>query len=390
MRRAAGTALNARLRGVALLVVVLAAAPASAQRLQIHTAVTADAPGDTGEMRRQSVATAPDREVWVGPVALDLPPASIQTVGLELDADGTAALSLWLSDEAAQAFAGLTDASVGRALAVVWDGRVLTAPVVESPIRNGMVMITGLDAGEAERLADALREASEGAAGATPSEPASRPANPPPRTPVGWGPAPDPVRPSGIPERPPLRLDPPPGVSSSTSDLGSAPIPDVSGSDPARATPPAASASRAAQLFADAVARRDWRTAAAALHPDALRAVRADTGLRLEGATVRVQARGGEGSFDAADVLGRVPQSTSSLNDQDVAVLYLAGLDAIGAWPTPDVDWQVTTEVPDGRRVHVLFQNPTEAPGVSETWTVTLAPDAGGAWRPLLTHSLNL
>ena len=365
----------------AALAVALATASVSAQgRLQIRAAVTADAPGDTAGMERQFVATAPDREVWVGEVVLDLPPASVQTVGLELDADGAAALSLWLADDAAAAFAALTEASVGRALAVVWDGRVLTAPVVESPIRNGMVMVTGLGAAEAERLADALREVTEAAASASAmgTPPASlAPASAPPLTASGWS-SPsrsDPAGPPSLPERPPLGLDPPPGLS-----------PSASGVPTASAASVAASARGAAERFTQALARRDWRTAAAALHPDAVRAVQegAPDRLRLDGATVYVRSGGRDVSIAAADVLGDAPPSLARLDGQDLAALYLAGLGALGTWPPPGAALSVVAEVPDGRRVHVLMRAAADAAGVSGVAVVTLAPDADGAWRPLL------
>ena len=377
----------------ATLAVAMAAAPASAQsRLQIHAAVTADAPGDTTAMRRQSVATAPDGHVWVGEAVLDLPPSSVQTVGLELDAGGGAALSLWLSDRAGRAFADLTAASVGRALAVVWDGRVLTAPVVESPIRNGLVLVTGLDADEAGRLADALREAT------APEPDAPLPTGPRPSA----APRPAPA-PPGAPERPPLRLDPPPGLepAASTAPVGwsarpAAPAPTApaaSWTEP-ESPPPAESASGVAQAVAQAVARRDWRAVAAMLHPDALPVLRADAVdlLRLDGATVHVEDGATHGSFAAADVLGRTPSSRalSDLDDREVAALSLAGLDVLGAWAPPDPSRTVVAEVPDGRRVHVLLRGAAETAGESEVTVITLAPDADGAWRPLLSQPQGL
>ncbi len=366
------------------------AAPALAQsRLQIRAAVTPDAAGDTAGMRRESVATAPDREVWVGPVVMDLAPSSIRTVGLELDRDGTAALSVWLSDRAGAEFEALTAASVGRALAVVWDGQVLAAAVVESAIPNGMVMVTGLEAAEAERLADALRRATEDpqarAGGAPEPEdwgPASGPTGQPSRTPVPG---------SGVPSRPPLRLDPPPGLGSSAYEPA-APAPATSApTGPAPASPaPTSAASGAAQGFVGAVARRDWRTVARSLHPDALRSVRLNAPglLRLDGGAVRVEDGTGEVSFAAADALGGAPRSSrlADLGDEDVAVLYLAALDALGVWGAPVAFREVVGEVPDGGRLHVVMRSPTVPAGVSELTVVTLARDASGTWRPLLTQ----
>ena len=368
-----------------LVVLTCVVAPASAQsRLQVHAAVTADAAGDTTGMRRQSVATAPDREVWVGPVVMDLAPPSVRTVGLELDGDGTAALSLWLSGPAGAEFEALTAASVGRALAVVWDGRVLAAAVVESAIPNGMVMVTGLDAGEAERLADALRQATEDPpAGASEAREPPR-ASAPPR-------APAPTPPSDVPSRPPLRLDPPPGVGSTPYEPAP-PAPATSA--PSGSTPtspaPASSASGAAQAFVGAIARRDWRAVARSLHPDALRAVRLNASglLRLDGGTVTAQDGTQRASFVAADVLGSAPRAgrLADLGDQEVAVLYLAALNELGVWGAPAAFREVVGEVPDGGRLHVVMRSATVPAGVSELTVVTLARDAGGTWRPLLTQ----
>ena len=388
----------ARVRPVWWLAVLSVAVggPAQAQgRLQIHAAVTADAPGDTTGMRRETVATASDREVWVGDPVLDLPPSSIQTVGLELDADGETALSLWLSDDSGRAFAALTEASVGRALAVVWDGRVLAAPVVEAPILNGMVLVTGLDDAEAERLAAAIRQATDdvtepdalranegGETAGAPARPAARPTSVPRTPPV-----------PGAAERPPLRLDPPPGLDSSPEPAPATPAPRPA--LPVAPTPaPAESAGAAALRLNAAVARRDWRAVAAELHPDALAAALDDAAdlLRLDGTTVVVQDGAEETSFAAADVLGRAPtaRDLDGLDDLDAAALYLAALDALEVWGPPDASRTVLAEVPDGRRAHVVMRGRADAPGVSEVTVVTLEPDAGGAWRLLLTEPQGL
>ena len=368
-----------------LVVLALLAAPASAQGLQIHAAVTSDAPGDTGGMRRQSVATALDREVWVGPVVLDLPAEAIQTVGLELDVGGGTALSLWLSDDASAAFAALTGRSVGQALAVVYDGRVLTAPVVRSAIPNGLVMITGLGADEAGRLADALRAATAPGPAAAPAVSATPP---PVRRRLPQASVPD------VPVRPAMRLDPPPtDPADGPAPSPSAPAPPATApvvSAPSSSGSPGRSASATAQAFTGAVSRRDWRAVARALHPDALRAVQpwAVEMLRLDGPTVTVRDQDQRASFDAASALGARPSagSISELGDLDRAVLYLAGLDALGVWGEPGPSRAVVGEVLDGDRLHVVLRDAAPSPGVSEVTVVTLARDGRGDWRPVLTQ----
>ena len=348
-----------------LALAALAAAGPRAQGLHVHEAVTADAPGDTTGMRRLPVETAPGA-VWVGRSVLALGPESVRTVGLEVGPDEVATLSLWLSEAAGAAFADLTAASVGRALAVVHDGRVLTAPVVESAIPNGLVLVTGLDAAEAERLADAIR----GATG-------------PPATPASWASTPREPGLDETPRRPPVRFDPPEGVET-RPEAGALPWPPVE-------TAPAegGEATRVASGFVRAVAAREWAAAASALHPDAAAAVRPDALglLRLDGATVRVREGAAEGAFVAADVLGRAPGSLDALSDRDLAALYLAGLDAVGAWGAPGPPRTAVGEQADGDRVHVVFRGASTDPGIAEVSVVTLRRDAAGRWGVLLTQA---
>lgn len=326
---------------------VLAAGAAQAQGLQglqIREAVTADAPGDTTGMRRAPVVTAPESRVWVGRSLLDLAPGSVETVGLEVGPDG-ATLSLWLSDAAGAAFADLTARSVGRALAVVYRGRVLTAPVVQSAIPNGLVLITGLDAAEGRRLADALRDASGGTADLDADAPV----------------VPDEREEAATPVRPPDPVD------------------------------PAAEAGAVAVAWASAIGRGDWAAAAALLHPDAAAAVRPDALalLRLDGPLVRVRDGRTEASFPAVRVLGRPPAArrADGLSDGDLATLYLAALDALGAWGEAGPPRAVTGLVEDGPRAHVVLRAEGGARGLSDVSVVTLARDGAGPWRVLLTQA---
>ena len=331
-----------------LLLALAALVPAADAQLQIHAAVAPDTEGDTDGMTVRPVVTVPGHEVWVGDVVLDLPPASIQTVGLETDDSGGSALSLWLTDDAGRAFSALTAESVGKALAVVHDGRVLVAPVVTSPIPNGLVLITGLGAAEAERLAESLRSANE-------------------------PPAPVPPAPLPLPGARPLEPVPPTFPPRS-------PVPDPQ--------PDAASrAGQAALRFTSAIAARDWRTAAASLHPQSLRVARSSAMsiLELEGGTVNVRSGGREGAFAAAGVLGIAPSGRlADLDDRDLGALYLAALDVLGAWGATGAARRVVGEVTDGDRVHVILRAESAEAGVSDVLLVTVARD-GLDWRPLLT-----
>ena len=339
-------------RLAALLTLALAAsAPAVAQGLQIHAAVTPDAPGDTDGMRPMPTLATGD-EVWVGDVLLDLADESVETVGLERDAGG-ATLSLWLSGEAGAAFADLTARSVGRALAVVREGRVLTAAVVQSEIPNGLVLITGLDGAEADRLAAALR-------GDGPERAA------PPTIPT--------PTPLDLPERPPLQLDPPRGVDGQGDALAEG----------------GATAQDVALGFSQYVAARRWRDAADALHPLALTVARTDALAVLDLDDGGVRMRDGDRSvqIDAGDVLGRrAPARLDDLADRDLAALYFAGLDALGMWGVPGAPRAILGTVSEGDRTHALMRIGDPGLGVSDVAVVTVAVYGEGAWGVLLTQA---
>ena len=73
---------------------------------------------------------------------------------------GALVIEIKLAPRAAKAFHALTAARVNRPLAVVLDGRVLTAPTVNEPISGGRVQISGtFRRAEAEAVAAAVREA---------------------------------------------------------------------------------------------------------------------------------------------------------------------------------------------------------------------------------------
>lgn len=384
-------------RLVAVLAVLLAALVVGtprAQTLHIHAAVTADAPGDTTGMERLPIAGDPQRTVLVGESLLDLEPASLQTVGLEEDGNGQATLSLWLSEDTGRAFADLTERSVGKALAVVYDGRVLAAPVVRSRIANGHVRITGLVATEGEQIAVRLREGMGAGTAPPPEESAPVPA----ATDREVTPAPREAPSRRRFPRQPTRsgtepLDLPPSEPVPIPPLGE-PIPrsPVSEGAPPAASAPARDAEAAALAFVRAVARRDWRATADALHPTALATLRANalSMLRLDGALVRVDDGRQSGTLDAAAALGRPPGADlDALSDRDLGVLYLAGLDVLGVWGAPGPPRTVGGVVREGTDVaHVLLRPETTGrDGVSDVSVVTVRRDASGAWRPLLTQA---
>lgn len=71
--------------------------------------------------------------------------------------DGAPIVNVRLNEAGTRRFAAATRTSIGQRLAVVLDGRVLTAPTVLSPIEEGQIQISGhFTAAEAQDLADML------------------------------------------------------------------------------------------------------------------------------------------------------------------------------------------------------------------------------------------
>ena len=126
--------------------------------------LTPSAPEDTLAMER---AALPDGStVFLGQALQTLGSGSVTDAHLSFDAYTNAPeISLTMTPAAGQAFARLTEARVSRAIAVVLDGRVLTAPTVNGPVPNGRVQITGqFTVAEATAIVAAIREATQSAA----------------------------------------------------------------------------------------------------------------------------------------------------------------------------------------------------------------------------------
>lgn len=77
------------------------------------------------------------------------------------DQSGQPVVTLQFNEEGAKKFADLTARNVGRQIAILLDGKVLTAPRVSEPITGGNAQITGSkNAQDAEHLAILLRSGS--------------------------------------------------------------------------------------------------------------------------------------------------------------------------------------------------------------------------------------
>jgi predicted Ser/Thr protein kinase len=117
-------------------------------------------------------------------------------VGAKMDVSeqGVREIRAVVSDDAARKFAQLTAANIGRQLAIVWRGRVLSAPVIQSTITSGEILITGnMTEAEAQELTDALNHrkpsSSSPRSGSSPPAQAAtseQPAEPPTLRFVAW------------------------------------------------------------------------------------------------------------------------------------------------------------------------------------------------------------
>lgn len=70
--------------------------------------------------------------------------------------DGRGEVRLVLTSDGARAFAEVTSRSVGKRLGIVVDGRLVAAPVVRAPLRDGVIVVAGLSLAEARALAPRL------------------------------------------------------------------------------------------------------------------------------------------------------------------------------------------------------------------------------------------
>lgn len=76
----------------------------------------------------------------------------------QIQGNGQTVVAIKFNDEGAEKFAQLTTENVGRQIAIALDGQILTAPMVNEPIRGGQAVITGSKSlEEAKQLAILLR-----------------------------------------------------------------------------------------------------------------------------------------------------------------------------------------------------------------------------------------
>lgn len=142
-----------RALGVALSLMLLtgcaseARLPSEEHRLGIHTARTASADGLQAMTDRHSGV-----RLWITPKAV-LTEADVQLAEMAITPEGEPAVVLTLTDGGRDTLAELTRAQVGQPLAFLVDGELRLAPIIEEPVVDGRVALTGFDSlQEAEAL----------------------------------------------------------------------------------------------------------------------------------------------------------------------------------------------------------------------------------------------
>lgn len=139
------------------------AAAGAGQRLQFRLVAEPGDAGDSEELVDPSVAGGKLR--LLKPVALD--ERDLREVSGGVAANGQRVISLTFTDEGGRKFSALTGEHIGRRLAIVFDGRVLCSPRINSEI-GAKAEISGggaggLDEKERDGLVRAMSEAAKDA-----------------------------------------------------------------------------------------------------------------------------------------------------------------------------------------------------------------------------------
>jgi hypothetical protein len=146
-----------------LLVLATAAGSAGAQeaRFVLREAVFPDVQPVRADTAAMEQSTVDGKPIYLGRILLTLGKGAATSVSVAFDPYTVAPqVSLTLADKEAEAFASITGARIGQAIALVDDGRVLTAPTVQTRIPGGRLVIQGaFTQEETEALAAAIREA---------------------------------------------------------------------------------------------------------------------------------------------------------------------------------------------------------------------------------------
>jgi len=119
---------------------------------------------DTGQPAVEAHMKGSDDILWIDPLPI-LTVRSVESATVETNADGHSMLVLKLTDDANMIFGRCTKEHIDKRLALIFNGEVLSAPVVKSQILDGSIHIPGdFTQEEAEEMAATLNKAVEGRA----------------------------------------------------------------------------------------------------------------------------------------------------------------------------------------------------------------------------------
>ena len=138
--------------------------------------VSTVAPGDVGRMRLEFRLAAREPGEGLTPMAVaggdgtvyphervELSTDDVASARLTQDGGGRPSVEVTFTQEGAKRFAELTRKNVGRSLAIMVDGQVISAPTIRSEIRGGRALITGsFTLEEAKRIAEGLSVSESG------------------------------------------------------------------------------------------------------------------------------------------------------------------------------------------------------------------------------------
>ncbi len=99
--------------------------------------------GQTLPEDRLALPSADDAHIYVVDRMPLLNDAALETATAELSQFGSWAVQIAFTDKGADLFGEITSDGVGRLLAIVLDGTVISAPRIRDPILGGRAMITG-------------------------------------------------------------------------------------------------------------------------------------------------------------------------------------------------------------------------------------------------------
>lgn len=113
--------------------------PTTVHQLGVHPARTANVEGWQAMTDRHSGV-----RLWLAPQAV-LTEADVQQADMVVAPDGQPAIVLTLGERGRATLAALTRGLLGQPLAFVVDGELRLAPVIEEPVLDGRLALTGFD-----------------------------------------------------------------------------------------------------------------------------------------------------------------------------------------------------------------------------------------------------